>query len=163
MASRSLAEHARQWLAIHRPDPDAVAAWATELLHRATAAGPIPVAGSAAWTALPDGDPRKPAAVVRTALAHLRESTPNAIAGRVAAELVASHREFRQREKDAAVDVSAAQDWGKVAGHLPFCVYAARRTTYAVEPLTAEQIRAQASIPWECDRARRDALGSVAA
>ncbi|WNV90951.1 DUF2742 domain-containing protein [Umezawaea sp. Da 62-37] len=163
MASRSLADNARQWLTRHRPDPDAVAAWATELLHRATTAGPIPVAGSAAWAALPDHDPRKPAAIVRTALAALRESTPDAVAQRVAAEWAASQREFRQRLKDASVDMSAAQDWGKVAGHLPFCVYAARRTTYATEPLTVEQIRAQASIPWACDRARRDALGSVAA
>lgn len=159
----ALAGTARQWLDRHRPDPDAVAVWATELLHRATSAGPIPVAGSAAWIALPDSDPRKAAAIVRTALAALRESTPNAVAERVATDWAASQREFRQRLKDASRDVSAAQDWGKVAGHLPFCVYAARRTTYATEPLTVAQIRAQASIPWACDRARCDALGSVAA
>jgi hypothetical protein len=121
------------------------------------------VAGSAAWIALPDRDPRKAAAVVRTALARLRESTPDAIAQRVAADWASSQREYRQRLKDASVDVSAAQDWGKAAGHLPFCVYAARRTTHAAEPLTVDQIRAQASIPWACDRARRDALESVAA
>lgn len=138
----------RPWNRPPLADPVPVRQWAEPLLRRAYAAGPVPLAGSPTWTALADNDPRKPAAVVLAALAHLEESTPDAIAARVAADWAAAQREFRQRLKEASADMSAAQDWGRVAGHVPFCVYAARRTTYAVQPLTADQIRAKAATSW---------------
>lgn len=107
-----LLAEARAWVTTHRADPAAVRAWAAGLLAQAWRIGPPPPAGSPTWRALPDTDPRKLAAVVAAALAWLRESTPEAIAGRLAAELDAIDRDRIERDKAVSADLSAANDWG---------------------------------------------------
>lgn len=92
----------------HRADPAAVRAWARPLLHRARACGDIPAAGSPAWQALPGSDPRQLAAVVIAGLAWLDESTPHAIAARIAATLNEIDTAILARQKAVSWSVSAA-------------------------------------------------------
>lgn len=92
----------------HRADPAAVRAWFAPLLDRARQAGSIPAAGSRAWQALTNGDPRKLAAVALTALARLDESAPDAIAARLAAELDQIDAAILARQKANSADVSGA-------------------------------------------------------
>ncbi|WP_394615275.1 DUF2742 domain-containing protein [Lentzea sp. JNUCC 0626] len=109
----------------------------------------MPLAGSAKWQALNGNDPRKLAAVLHAALAHLDESTPHAISTRFAHEVAAQHRQEQALLKETAVAVSAAMSsTGALNQHLPFCTLAARRTTYATEALTAEEIRRRAARSW---------------
>ncbi|MEU0885540.1 DUF2742 domain-containing protein [Lentzea sp. NPDC005914] len=109
----------------------------------------MPMAGSTRWEALNDDDPRKLAAVLHAALAHLEESTPRAIATRFAHELAAEHRDELTAQKETAAAVSAAMSTaGALNRYLPFCTLAARRTTYATPPLTADEIRRRAHQSW---------------
>ncbi|WP_330272283.1 DUF2742 domain-containing protein [Lentzea sp. NBC_00516] len=134
-------------------DPSAVRAWCEPMLRPAWDAmrpgDSMPLAGSPKWEALNDDDPRKLAAVLHAALAHLDESTPHAIAARFAHELAAQHQEERVLLKETAAAVSAAMSSaGALNQYLPFCTLAARRTTYATPPLTADEIRRRASRSW---------------
>ncbi len=134
-------------------DPAAVRAWCEPLLKAAWAAmrpgDSMPLAGSARWEALDNDDPRKLAAVLHAALAHLDESTPHAIAARFARELAAEHHDEQLVLKETAVAMSAAMSSaGALNQRLPFCTLAARRTTYATPPLTADEIRRRASRSW---------------
>ncbi|MGO1055712.1 DUF2742 domain-containing protein [Crossiella sp. CA198] len=132
-------------------DPAAVRAWVAPLLDRAYAAapGPLPLAGSRAWVELDHGDPRKLAAVFLAALVELEDSTPQAIAARLAAEWASAQRLVADSHKQVAAAISGAADWRKVAdNHVPFCVVAARRTTYTTPAKTPDQIRADAVTSW---------------
>ncbi|MBP2340199.1 hypothetical protein JOF41_006377 [Saccharothrix coeruleofusca] len=115
-------------------DLDAVRRWAEPLLTRAYAAAPrrpltgphslIPRAGSPEWTALADSDPRKPAAVVLAALARLEESTPHAIARRVAEDWADAQSGHRERARATA---TAPEQLPHIVGHPPFCLSAKRK------------------------------------
>ncbi|MEV6714842.1 DUF2742 domain-containing protein [Lentzea sp. NPDC051208] len=134
-------------------DPAVVRAWCAPLLSQAWAAmragDSMPMAGSTRWEALNDDDPRKLAAVLHAALAHLEESTPRFIAARLAHELAAEHRDEVATQKETAADLSAAMSSaGALNRYLPFCTLAARRTTYATPPLTADEIRHRAHRSW---------------
>ena len=134
-------------------DPSVVRAWCEPLLRPAWAAmrpgDSMPLAGSTKWEALNDDDPRKLAAVLHAALAHLDESTPHAIAARFAHELAAQHQDEQALSKETAVSVAAAMSSaGALNQYLPFCTLAARRTTFATPPLTADEIRRRASRSW---------------
>lgn len=96
----------RAWLAKRRPDVDAVRAWAHQML---ADLGPVPALGSAEWLALAEQDPRKLAAAVRPALAHLVDSTPDAIAARMRVELDAFATAWRRAHKEASAAVSRAR------------------------------------------------------
>lgn len=116
-------------------DPRAVAQWAARLLRRAHATGPIHPAGSAAWTALDEADPRKPAAVVRAALAYLHESTPDVISARLHEELALLDRVTTDRLKAASADVSSAADWGRIAiSSVPYAELHRRRYPWLYDP-----------------------------
>ncbi|MFC3892109.1 DUF2742 domain-containing protein [Lentzea rhizosphaerae] len=97
-------------------DPQAVRLWAVPLLTRAQSAGVIPPAGSRAWCALDDTDPRKPAAVVLAALTRLEENTPAAIDARRTSRLDEIERVCRDRARSASHDMSATQAWGSAIG-----------------------------------------------
>jgi hypothetical protein len=99
-------EALRTWLADHRADLNAVRAWADQLL---TALAPVPALGRAEWLALDERDPRKLAAAIRPALAYLVESTPEAIAARLRAELDEFATAWRRAHKEASADVSRAR------------------------------------------------------
>lgn len=99
-------ETVRAWLADRRPDMDAVRAWADQLL---TALAPVPALGRAEWLALDERDPRKLAAAIRPALAYLVESTPEAIAARLRAELDEFATTWRRAHKEASADISRAR------------------------------------------------------
>ncbi|MDX8056076.1 DUF2742 domain-containing protein [Lentzea sp. BCCO 10_0798] len=134
-------------------DPSAVRTWCEPMLRPAWAAmrpgDSMPLAGSTRWQALNDDDPRKLAAVLHAALAHLDESTPHAIAARFARELAAQHQEEQALLKETAASLSAAMSTaGALNQHLPFCTLAARRMTYATPPLTADEIRRRAFRSW---------------
>ena len=134
-------------------DPVAVRAWCEPLLRKAWAAmrlgDSMPMAGSTRWEALSDDYPRKLAAVLHAALAHLEESTPRAIAARFAHELAAEHRDELAAHKETATAVSAAMSSaGALNQYMPFCTLAARRTTYATPPRTPEEIRRHARASW---------------
>ncbi|MFS8103715.1 DUF2742 domain-containing protein [Lentzea alba] len=134
-------------------DPAVVRAWCDALLRRAWASmcpgESMPLAGSTRWEALNDDDPRKLAAVLYAALAHLEESTPRAIASRFAHELAAAQHDEQAVQKETAVAVSSAMtSAGALDQHLPFCTLAARRATYTTRPLTADEIHRRAFRSW---------------
>lgn len=106
-------EHVHAYNERHRADPAAVRAWVAPLLARAGRVGPIPPAGSPAWQDLPGDDPRKPAALAQAALAWVQESTPAAIAARLAAELDQIDAAILARQHAVSADVSTA--WGDQA------------------------------------------------
>jgi hypothetical protein len=103
-----LIDQARAYNAEHRADPDTVRTWIAPLLDRAHQVGPVPHAGSRAWKALPSNDPRKLAAVITAGLAWLDESTPQAIAARLVAELDQIDAVILARQQAASADVSTA-------------------------------------------------------
>jgi hypothetical protein len=98
-------ETVRAWLADRRPDLDAVRAWADQLL---TDLAPVPALGRAEWLALDERDPRKLAAAIRPALAYLVESTPEAIAARLRAELDEFATAWRRTFRETSWDISRA-------------------------------------------------------
>jgi hypothetical protein len=108
----------RTWLTHTQPDLTAVRAWTAPLLAAADRAGPMVPLGGPAWQALPDHDPRKPAALITAALARLAETTPSATALRLAREIHAENHAIADRLKAASVDLSTAQDW-RVAADRP--------------------------------------------
>ncbi|ACU34146.1 hypothetical protein [Actinosynnema mirum] len=126
----------RPWNRPAHASTDPVRAWAEPLLRRAYAAarqqpagcshGPIPCVGSREWAALPDTDPRKPAAVVMAALARVEENTPHAIATRVAADWADAQMGRRERAREVA---HAPDELGHIIGHLPFCLSERRKLT----------------------------------
>ncbi|MFL6144342.1 MAG: DUF2742 domain-containing protein [Labedaea sp.] len=98
----------RAWLRANAPDPDAVRQW----VHRtitARPAGRVPLLGSPAWQALPDTDPRKHAALVHAALAHLAEHTPAAVAARLRRELDEFATSVRRMFTEADNDLRRAR------------------------------------------------------
>jgi hypothetical protein len=95
----------RAWLADRRPDVDAVRTWARRLLEDLA---PVPALGSAEWVTLSDQDPRKLAAAIRPALAHLVDSTPDAIAARLRVELDAFATAWRMAFSEASGEISRA-------------------------------------------------------
>lgn len=96
----------RAWLADRRRDVDAVQAWARRLLADLPL---VPALGSAEWLALAEQDPRKLAAAVRPALAHLVDSTPDVIAARMRIELDAFATAWRRVHKEASAEMSRAR------------------------------------------------------
>ncbi|GAA4746582.1 DUF2742 domain-containing protein [Gordonia alkaliphila] len=85
--------------------------------HRLAGIGPVPDAGSTAWTDLDDDDPQKIASVIR------------------AGERWALEEELRQLDdakffaKQAAIDISQALPWAQVAKQI-----AARNAFYRAHP-----------------------------
>ncbi len=104
----------RAWLADRRPDPEAVKQWAARRIP-AAGHGPVPAAGTPAWSALDDHDPRKAAAIVRAALAWADERTPEATAKRVHADLDHDDHVRAAFLKDMTQDLSGAADWSRIA------------------------------------------------
>lgn len=96
----------RGWLANRMPNVDAVRAWAGRLL---AVLAPVPMLGSAEWLALAELDPRKIAAAVGPAVAHLAESTPAAVASRLRIELDEFATAWRRAHREASADVSRAR------------------------------------------------------
>lgn len=108
MTNDQFRHYVRAHNAEHRADPSAVRRWLAPLIDRAHQAGTIPVAGSSAWQHLPGRDPRKLAAVAQAALAWLDDSTPAAIAARLAAECDRTDAAILTRQKATSADLSAA-------------------------------------------------------
>lgn len=115
----------RAWLAHHTPVLPAVRAWIARTTNPCgvTAGGyaapagsagtcSVPVFGTTAWVALPDEDPRKLAAALHTAYAHLADQTTAAVSRRVRAELDETARALRQ----AVTDMSNAMSGGTPGG-----------------------------------------------
>lgn len=118
----------RAWLAARQPDITKVKAWALPLLAIANRNGPIPDFGGPAWSALPDTDSRKLAALIRPALARLAESTPAAIAAELRRELDDIDTVFLRRLRMASWDVSAGM--GPVRVGPTYAELARRRNTF---------------------------------
>src|ERR1041384_2418657 len=123
----------RAWLNARQANPAAVREWSRPLLVAATRHGPIPPLGSAAWSALPDRDPRKLAALIPTALARLDESTPTAIAAQLRQELDESDRLTVARLRQMSHDLSAAiadANRGRRSARPTYAELALRRNTF---------------------------------
>jgi len=97
------------------PDMDAAREWAAGLLQRARQAGPIPCFGWPDWTALPAGDPRKPAAAITAGLTWLHQTRPEVIAARLREEQELLERVVAESWKAVACDLSEAADWSAIA------------------------------------------------
>lgn len=162
-----LLAQARTWRVDHAPDLTAVHAWRSRVL---ATTGPVPMLGSWTWMALPDTDPRKVAATIPPAVAHLAENTPAATARRLQQELAAIDHVIDHivvaRVRAASWDLSGARDWRHTATGPSHTELARRRSlatcfhcktqyawTAACCPAcgrgsTPEQIRAEATRSW---------------
>jgi hypothetical protein len=164
----------RTWVAAHQADLPAVKAWAAPMLNAAHRAGPVPILGETAWRALPDSDPRKIGAALIAALVHVADSTPQAVATRLRAELDAFATAIRRMFAEAENDLRRAKvELGYSTG--PSHVELVRRrathrcwlcgaTVLGSIPCpdcgwagTPEQIRAHATASWATQTSRGSA------
>jgi hypothetical protein len=97
------------WVATHQADLPAVKTWAAPMLNAAHRVGPVPILGETSWRALPDNDPRKIGAALIAALIHVADSTPQAVATRLRAELDALATAVRRMFAEADNDLRRAK------------------------------------------------------
>src|SRR4051794_16555287 len=105
----------RAWLAARLPDVPAVHMWLADLPDVAAVrmwsrrlladVDSVPALGSPAWLSLSDQDPRKLAAAIPPAVAHLTAATPAAIADRLRHELDEFATAWRRALKETSADV----------------------------------------------------------
>ena len=93
-----------------------------------------PAYGSPAWAALPDTDPAKVRAVIDAAESWRRHCTPEAIAGRLRAELDAIDRAATARVKAAAEEVAGGLDWRRLQTGPDAAAMHRRRYPWLFEP-----------------------------
>lgn len=93
------------------PDLAACQAFARPFLDQARALGDIPWPGSREWLHLPDDDPRKLAALLRSGLARVAEDVE--LPQTLAADLAERDREAVRRLRQASHDLSAALEWAR--------------------------------------------------
>lgn len=134
-------------------DPERLSQWAASML--AEAAGQVPWVGTAEWAALPDGDPRKRAAVIYAALDWARQNTLAAQEERVELEYYADQFALKQAAE------AMSEMWRDRGEHEePYAVLQERRRLVSilpcpcgvevefVHPLTDEQFALLPDVSW---------------
>jgi len=84
------------------------AEWATAIIERGLAAGPLPVYGSAEWASLPPNSPQAVAATVVAAECWRDAGTPETIRRTVELEILAAEQVARSEQSAAFAELAAA-------------------------------------------------------